>query len=88
MAWHSVISSQTQAAQNDITSHYSQSHNPIVGCNPTIGCASNSYRQKHPIVRCSYIPMPTVAIRGHLKVAPYCESIVHENTFVLYRALT
>ena len=59
----------------------SQSHNPIVGCNPTIGCVSNSWMQKHPIDGCSYIPMPTVAIRGHLKVAPYCESILHENTF-------
>ena len=59
----------------------SQNHNPIVGCNPTIGCTSNSCMQKHPILGCSYIPMPTLAIRGHLKVGPYCESIVHENTF-------
>ena len=60
---------------------FSQSHDPIVGCNPTIGCTSNSWMQKHPLVGCSYIPMPTVAIRVHLKVAPYCESIVDENSF-------
>ena len=59
-----------------MSKQHSRSQIPTMGCNPIIGCTSNYWMQKHPIVGCSNLCKAIADSRSHWEVAPYAQPAV------------
>ena len=56
--------------------HVSLRLNPTTGFNPIVGCTSNYWMQKHPLVGCSNLCKAKADSRSHWEVAPYAQPIL------------